>query len=84
MHVLRTLQTKAVSECQGKRFEHTVQIVTFGGLPDRVLMVVGTPGQWYLSTLAQRRGDGLDGIPIDGGQEWNLLNLRALLRECEE
>jgi len=91
------LKTKAVSEDRnGKKYEHDVYlrfdergIVEFSA----ILVIDGTPGQWYLSTLLEDfadslKSDGFDGsyltfgsIAIDGGQRWIWTNVNDVMRE---
>ena len=65
------LDTKAIHGIEGKPTTTSrVYLQNYdNGKP--VLYIEGTPGHWYIETLAQHAGDILS---IDGGQNWNVYN----------
>lgn len=49
-----------------------------------VLVIEGTPGRWYISTLLENDQKFPDGIAIDFGQKWYCTNFQEVLNEAKD
>lgn len=79
METIFTLETKAQTTWRGRQGEERDVIVRRGRL-GAVLVITGTPGSWYLSTLL----GGAQGprLSIDYGADWWCENIDVLIREA--
>lgn len=49
-----------------------------------ILRIKDTPGSWYMTTLLEDGGQYPNGIVIDGGQNWSIVNFQEVLDEAKE
>ena len=90
--VSKDLDVLAVATYQGEEFYYAVHLEfvarsSVEKLRDKwVLVIEGTPGQWYMSTLMERIGkSGLQKtIRIDYGRRWKCINFHEVLEAALE
>jgi hypothetical protein len=90
--VSKDLDVLAISTYQGEEYPYSVRLdfVTAGYSKTLnykwVLIIEGTPGQWFMSTLMERVGkSGLqESIWIDMGRRWKCINFREVLEAALE
>ena len=75
METVKTLETRVIDSGGIAR---TVSIRRAPDTDKLVLAIDGTPGQWYLQTLALMRDDT---ICIDYGQNWTATGMHAVADE---
>lgn len=74
----KVLTTRAIDN-RGKEYKVILELGSQKGVPAWILKVVGTPGEWYMSTLL---GEEVPEAIAIRFPDWGILNFSDVMREA--